>query len=175
MDEPKNITCEHEGLDTVITRKWIGAFAWVSLVFCIIWNGSVWLWPPASNPEEVDLIAKYLPFLPAVAGLILAYVTIAMFVNRTVIRAGQEEIRIQHGPLPWRGNLSVSSRDIYEIYVKDRKMERTGDVSSSYMVFELWANMEDRSSKKLMGGIWDRRQMEFIQQTLERTLGRSND
>ncbi len=175
IDKPKNITCEDDGLDTVITRRWMSAFAWVALVFCLIWNVSVWLWPSQSNPDEVDLIVKYLPFLPAVAGLILAYVTIALFVNRTVIRAGRKEIRITHGPLPWRGNLSVSSPEIHEIYVKDRKMKRTGDVSSSYMVFELWANMEDRSSKRLMGGIWDRRQMEFIQETLERTPGLSND
>lgn len=175
MDRPKNITCEHEGPDTVITRKWFSAWAWIFLVICVVWNGSTWIWHPASNPDEVDLVSKYLPFLPAFAGLILAYITIALFVNRTVIRAGEEEIRVKHGPLPWRGNVSVSSREIHEIYVKDRKMERSNGVSSHYMVYELWANMEDCSSKKLMGGICDRRQMEFIQQTLERTPGCSND
>jgi hypothetical protein len=169
MEKPSNITCEQEGLDTVITRKRFNPFAWTVLVFYIVCDVSIWFWHPAISADEGDLLASFAPILHGVIGLGLTYGMISLFMNRTVMRVGQRQLRVRHGPMPSRGNQILDAREITRFYVKDRVEHR--NALSTSVAFELWATMSDRPLKKLIGVMRDRKQAEFLQQALEKTPG----
>lgn len=63
------------------------------------------------RPFQHMLTTEHLAILGAVAGVV-AYFCLARIVNRTYVEISDQQVRVAHGPLPWRLGITLSTRDV---------------------------------------------------------------
>ena len=92
--------------------------AWILALFCVVWNGMVYsTFRQAFEAESFGSGGLLIPILHLAAGLVLAYVTLAMFLNLTVIRVDAASVMIQHLPVPWKDR-RCKIESILQLYVR---------------------------------------------------------
>ncbi len=72
----------------------------------------------------------------AIGSLLLTYVGIALFVNRTTITVDRNRLTVRNGPLPWWGRRELASKDVLRLYCRQVVSEDPDDDSrtASYLV-----------------------------------------
>lgn len=165
---PSCMTCEMEGPDFVITRRWFSHAAWVLLVVSIVWSAMVFFWYDHALSSTASLPEKIIPILHLVAGAALIYSVLGMFLNKTVIRVGGGQLSIRHGPVPWTGNATLDLSSIRQFYCKEITREANNGNGAFYL---LLAGLHDGTARKLMSTVMDGDQVLFVEQRLENALG----
>ncbi|MCA9210143.1 MAG: hypothetical protein KDA55_17415, partial [Planctomycetales bacterium] len=100
-------------------------------------------------------------------GVFLTYLTLSMFVNKTVIRVANGELSVRHGPLPWPGKRNLLAHEIQQLYVTEQ-MRRT---KHGYRyTYHLNAKMAHGEVVKLLSNLDTPDQGLFIEQKLEHHL-----
>lgn len=162
--QPKEITIQESMRGQQIRLRWFGPEYLAMAFFCLFWDGFlvVWYTIALSAPRGVDLVALLFPLLHVAAGVFITYTTLAGFLNTTTIELGDDKLRISHGPLPWKGNRELDSRELQQLFV----VEKTGNKGRRY--YELCALLKDNTKVHLISQSLDR--LRFIEQHIESLL-----
>jgi hypothetical protein len=137
-------------------------------VKCFLWNSFLvgFYWLALTSGDRFFMWLSVIFCAPHVAlGLLFVYATLALFLNRTVIKATSEFITVRHGPLPWWGNRSLPLDELEGLYCY--KHTRKDSVSVWYSV-----NALTKGAKKveLVTDLHKVAEALFIKQELERWL-----
>jgi len=163
---PRGIVVEDFGNSLEIRRRWFHAVFIFLAFFCVFWNGFMIAWHVIALSMGVWFMSLF-GLLHTAVGIGLAWYTLAGFLNTTTIRASRGLIEITTGPVPWRGNATLPTDDIDQIYCKEQVSHGKNGTSCSYQVLIVTkANVR----KPLLKGLPDADQALFVEQELERFL-----
>ncbi|MEI6537881.1 MAG: hypothetical protein WCN98_21250, partial [Verrucomicrobiaceae bacterium] len=165
---PPRITCQDDGTNMVITRRWRSAIVFFLIPFCIAWDSFLIFWYGMAFSGNAPWIMIIFPVGHVAVGVGLTYFALATMFNRTVIMAGQGSLRISSGPVPWGRNIDMSSSDIDQIFCKAKTRRNDNDSSPAY---EVWALLHNGSTLRLLGSDADQDQALFIEQKLNKAFG----
>jgi hypothetical protein len=165
---PGGVHVEERGRDLTIVRRW---FSWVYiflLFFCVMWNGMLVFFYSVIFAAGGPLVVKLFPLLHVAAGVFITYFTIAGFLNRTTFRVERDHLTVRHGPVPWRGNLDVSTMMLEQLFCTEQVSRGRNGTTVRYGVE---AVLKDGRHLKLATGLDAREQALFIEQAIEKHLG----
>lgn len=168
---PAGIRVEARGRDLTIVRRW---FSWVYLLllfFCVMWWGFLAVWYGLALTADAPLVFKLFPLLHVAAGVCLAYTTVAGFLNRTTFRIERDHLTVRHGPVPWRGNLDVSTLQLEQLFCTEKVTHGRNSTTTRYGVEAI---LKDGGHLKVVSSLDAREQALFIEQTIEAHLGIQN-
>ncbi|HEX6908764.1 MAG TPA: zinc ribbon domain-containing protein [Longimicrobium sp.] len=168
---PARVHVETRGRDLVVVRRWFSWTYLLLLVFCVIWFGFLATWYGIVFATDAPLAFKLFPLIHVAAGLVIAYLTLTGFLNRTTLRIERDHLTVRHGPLPWPGNLDVSTLQLEQLFCTQKISRGRNGVSLRYNVEAL---TRDGRHLKVVQGLDTREQALFIEQTLESHLGIKN-
>lgn len=153
---------------TMLSRRWFSPAVLFLIPFCIAWDSFLIFWYSMALSGKAPWIMAVFPIAHVAVGLGLTYYTLATLFNTTAIVAGRGNLGIQHGPLPWMGNVDLPTDNLNQLYCKE-KINR-GKNGPNYQ-YELWAATNDGGTRKLLGAGLTMEQALFIEQKLEHALG----
>lgn len=165
---PAGIHVDDRGRDLVIVRRW---FSWVYiflLLFCAVWDGMLLFFYGVIFAAGGPVWVMLFPILHVAAGVFITYFTLAGLVNRTTFTIERDHLSVRHGPLPWRGNLDVSTSSLEQLYCTEQEIRGRNGVTIRYGVD---AALRDGGHLKLAAGLDAREQALYIEQTIEKHLG----
>ncbi|MFC7338308.1 hypothetical protein ACFQY0_14025 [Haloferula chungangensis] len=149
-----------------ITRRWRSGMAWFLLFFTIFWNGFMIVWHTMALSSGMWHMSLF-GIIHTAVGIGLAYTVAASFLNSTAIRCQPGSIQIEHGPLPWKGNLTLDTNGLQQLYVSEKINRGKNGSSTSY---QLEAVLRDKRRKTLIKNLTDPDQALFIEQEIEELL-----
>jgi len=176
---PERITRELLPSGLRLSYRWLKPAAYFLVAFCVFWNGFLVIWYAAAT-ADLDLSKGFdallgprlmmllFPLLHVAVGIGLTYFTACLFVNRTIIDVSPREIRVQVGPLPWRGNVAVAPGQVAQVYREEIVRHTKNGRSVSY---HLSVATKDGRKLKLLSGVPSADQALFLEQEIERHLG----
>lgn len=164
---PKNIDLITEYDAIVLRRTWKSPVAYFLTFFSLFWNGFMVVWMTIAITKGQWAMAAF-GSIHATVGLVLIYVTLALFLNKTDIRIDSYNLSIKHYPLPWFGQIQLPVESIQQVYCKEKVSRNKNGTSITYDVHCLDHNT---FSKKLISGLNDQEQARFIEREIEKTLG----
>jgi hypothetical protein len=168
---PARVQVQVRGRDLTIVRRW---FSWgyvLLLVFCVIWFGFLAAWYGLAFLSDAPLLFKLFPLIHVAAGVFIAYLTLAGFVNRTTLAIERDHLTVHHGPLPWPGSLDVPTLQLDQLFCTQHVSRGRNGTTVRYNVEAL---LKDGRHVKVVQGLEAREQALFIEQTLEQHLGIRN-
>jgi hypothetical protein len=165
---PKGLSVDDWGPELTIIRRWFTWAAIFMVIFCVVWDGFLVAWYVVGMAAGAPLIMLLFPILHVAAGVFITYLTISLFVNRTVIRVAGGELTIRHGPLPWFGNHTLFGGDLEQLYCEEKMHRGKNSTSTTYSV---GAILRGGEKKELLSGLETPDQALYIEQQLERKLG----
>ena len=177
---PPRFTVEDNGQELVIRERWFQGSLFFLLFFVIAWDCFLvgWYWMlivPNGGldgpPGPFKWIFFVFPIIHVAVGAGLTYLVLAGFLNTTVIHVAEGLLTVRHGPLPWKGNLDLSTDGIEQIYCQSKITRNRDDGrTSTTSRFEVHAVAHEQKVK-LLGGLQEADHALFVEQRLERFLG----
>ncbi len=165
VELPRGMTVERGSRGILISRRWFGYHAFFLLFFSFIWNGFLLFWYTAAfSSDDPDIMMILFPIIHVAVGIGITYYTATLFLNRTNVGITRGELVIQHGPLPWAGNLALPARSIKQLFCK-RVVKR--NKNSTYYRYEVHALNEVGRRKRLLANLTTEEQAVFLEQELE--------
>ena len=153
-----------DGPPAQVSWTWRGIAAVFLVVWCVVWDGMLASFAlrliAGGEPAAVLMLSGH-----ALAGVAVTYLTAAMLVNRTTITVGSERVAVEHGPLPWRGQVDLPAPGVSQVYVTEVR-GRKGARS-----WTLHAELEDGTSVQLVSGLATPGRARFLEDWLEARLG----
>lgn len=162
-----------EGLDVVpcmdgvvIQKSWLNWTIAPLALFAIVWDSFLCFWySKVLEHPNPPLMAILFPIGHVAVGIGITYFVVASLVNKTVVVITRSSVKIATGPAPWIGNKEVRSDEITEVIVRERSANRG---SRKFTVMYADASRKER---KLLGGLGESEQAEFVAQMIRETLG----
>lgn len=165
---PPRFKVEEEPGVLRLSWRWFTMQTLLLLLFCIAWDSFLTFW------YGIALTAKNTPWIMVVfpighlaVGVGLTYSTIASLFNRSIVEVGLDTLRVRHGPIPWRGNVSLSAEDVVQVFCEESSSRTRSGVSVRYSVN---AVLHGNRTVRLLSGLEDRQQALYIEQAIERRL-----
>ncbi len=149
---------------TIRWRSWSPVHVFLAF-FCTFWDGFLIFWYYLAFTEDGPLMMKVFPLLHVMVGVVLTYVVITSFLNRTIVHVSRDELVIRHGPLPWWGNRRLKVREIQQLYCNRSSMEQ-----NSQWIYQLSAIMRDGRKLKLLSGFTDPDEPRYLEKILEERM-----
>jgi hypothetical protein len=148
----ENIDCHKDESGVTLSRPWFDWLAVAAVPFCLLWMGALALAYTLTLRRAVPAWIVHVMLAPfLVAGIYLAYATIARFVNRTRIHLAPGALVIRHGPLPWPGNRTIPVADVRQLCCKQTaNRDYTGD---TWVTHTLVATLDDGREIELLSRI----------------------
>ena len=165
---PKGIKVDESGPDLVIRRSWWTPVAIFLLFFCGAWDSFLVFWYSIAFSGRAPWIMIVFPVAHVAVGVGLTYFVLCCFLNSTRITVRGGVLKIQHGPLPWRGNREILEGDIDQIYCKLKERRGRQGTQDTYDVNTV---LTDNRKVTLLASLEDEDQALFIEQALEEHLG----
>jgi hypothetical protein len=160
---------EHSG-DLRIHWKWPVFVAIPLAFFSLAWDSFLVFWYfGLSRSENASLVFWMFPLGHVAVGLILPYVAIAFWVNRTFVEIAGAEITVTHRPLPWPGNRRVPVMEVRQLFCVERARQKG---SPTYAVM---ARLASGREVTLITGLSSDREARFLEERLERRIGLANE
>lgn len=164
---PLGIRVTHPSGQLEISRRWYSHGLWFLAFFCVFWNGFMVVWHWLALSQGAWFMSVF-GLLHTAVGIGILYVTLAGFLNTTVIRVRYGELSIQSGPIPFPGNTTLRADEIEQLYAKERRAHSNNGDSYRY---EVHAVKRDGHQQLLLKGLNEVEQALFIEQQLEQFLG----
>ncbi|MEO0447856.1 MAG: hypothetical protein AAF191_17440 [Verrucomicrobiota bacterium] len=116
---PASISESKDVRSITLTRAWKRSAVQLAFLtfFCIAWNSFLIFWYSMAFSTESPWIMKVFPIAHVAIGVGLTYFLFASYLNRTDIRIASSKIHIRTHPVPWRGNRTISTSQIAQIFV----------------------------------------------------------
>lgn len=167
---PRSIRVDDFGAELRLSRRWFNSSAFGLLIFTLFLSAMVGAFLglfiqgfARGTPPPLLALVLIAPFF--VIALSLAYITLAMFLNKTVVIATSSSLTTRHGPLRMRRSVSVSASNVEQVFVK------RSAPNNSNATYEVWARMVDDEDRELIADIPDFKAARYIEQEIERFLG----
>ncbi len=167
---PKGMTLQQQPDFLRVHWRWFSPAVFFLLFFCIIWNTFVFGFI-SNGPKITDLFSLFFnlfPLIHATVGIVIAYITLAMFINDTTLTVQNNQLSIRHAPLPWWGNQSVRTDELEQLYCREHVSHTKNGTTYSY---ELHAILRTGKQLKLLSGLDDPEKVFFVEQCVEDHLG----
>lgn len=164
---PGNFTLTEDSQEIIIEKKWFTMAHLGTLVFALLWNGFIYFFYIMMMKGNVSVIILLFPILHIVVGMWLLYYSICGFVNKTIIKAGNQEVSVRHIPLPWSGEKSIKKSCIRQLYILEQSRKHRGSIIYSYDVQVL---MDVDRCITLVKGLDTPEEAVFIEKKLEQFL-----
>ncbi|MBI5624469.1 MAG: hypothetical protein HY924_11885 [Elusimicrobia bacterium] len=173
VDMPKGVSVERDAVSMTIVRSWFHPVLFFLILFCVAWDSFLVFWYTAAlggrGPSGGGrLIMMIFPVGHVAVGLGLTYYVLCGFLNKTRIRVSRSELTVRHAPLPWRGEKTLSSHEVDQLFCEEKVTRGKNGPSTSYHV---GAVMRDGKRLDLLAGLQSSEQARFIEQEVERCLG----
>ncbi len=104
-------------------------------------------------------------------GLFLIYITLAGFLNTTVITVRQGYLTVVHVPLPWFQPPPLHTADIAQFFVRRQVVYAKGSMREIHSFYDVWAQLRQGREVQLIRYLGTPEQALFIEQELETFLG----
>lgn len=155
--------------------RWMHPAVLLLLIFTLFWNALLSLfWKTIFLSLEKDaVVAMAFGLLSApysLIGLGLAYFSLCLLVNRTSLQLDAENLTVQHGPLPWRGNVSLPRAEIRQFYV----MRKLGGSRKKKVLFDLNVILQSGEWVNLLRNQESGLEMKYLEFELEKEMGIEN-
>lgn len=164
---PSGIEVLDMGNALQISYKWFNPTFLFLLFFCVFWDGFMIVWHGISLASGAWFMSLF-GLLHTAVGIGLSYYTLAGFINRTTVNAGQGMLQIWHHPLPWWGNKQLMTHEVKQVYCRERVSHSDNGTSYSY---EVNAVFQDSRKETLLRNLAEPEQALYVEQTLEHYLG----
>lgn len=100
-----------------------------------------------------------------IVSFFVMYYSMAKLINTTQIRVSQQEIKVQHRPVPFSSNLTLKKEDVTQLYVAQHRVgHRYYMYASTYQINAVLANKEVVT---LVKGLHYPQQGRFIENKIE--------
>jgi hypothetical protein len=171
---PAKFQIEDDLRTLTISWRWLHPRVFFLLPFAIAWNAFLVGWYSmagggmASMPFGFRLIFLIFPIGHVAVGLGLIYAVATMLLNRTWVRLADEQLTVEHGPLPWPG-MTIPIAEISQLFVKFGGPRRADGVPTS-IAYSLEAQLKDGSTRTLLKYVQDVEEARYLEQTLEKRL-----
>lgn len=117
--------------------------------------------PPDSPQAWLGLAFALVPLLVPWA---MSYTVLAGFLNTTTLTLEPERLRIQHGPLPWRGGRVLQRSEVAQFYCKKHLRRSEHGLHRS---FALWMRDQQGRDHLLLKNFWKAEQPLWLEEQLE--------
>jgi hypothetical protein len=149
-----------------VSWRWFSAAVFFLVPFTLFWNGimvsmTFGMTDGFAHPERL-LIALVVPHVWVGVGL--TYYCLTLFLNSTTVEFHEGSLRVQHGPLFWRGNRKLGPGEVQQLFVVEKRGSK-GSVS-----FELCGLLRDGKRLKLISGLSDEASARFLEVKLEQAM-----
>jgi len=168
MDKPQRVTIEGD----TIRWNWyraaslamgVVALVWIGISCGVLYSASGAMAAVMNTPLAWPILI--VPFMFVACSLWIAYMTLALFINHTVVTIIPNVFSIQHGPLPWRGVRPVDPATIEEIWIQEYRFTKGA------RPWRLKARLASGRKLTLLWGMESREHGAWFQQVLESQLG----
>jgi hypothetical protein len=142
---PKEVTLHKKDDRMELSWRW---FSWKYLplvFFCIAWDGFLCFWYSIAFSTGAPWIMIVFPIAHLAVGVGLTYYTLAGFLNRSHVVVDRNTFSVNHGPLPWLGNLSVPVSQVKQLYCKEKRGKQT--------TYQLSVVLNDGRKKDLLSNL----------------------
>jgi len=171
---PKKLKVEETVQGLQFTRPWFSPVHIFFAFFCVFWDGFLIVWYPigltvAGGPGSGPGLMMFLfPLIHVAVGVGLTYYTICGFVNRTILNVSDTTLSIEHKPLPWRGNRSLGTSNLKQLYC-ERKVSRSKNGTT--VTYNLNAILTNGEKHQLLTGLPQQDIAIYLEQQIEKRLG----
>jgi len=160
--------------EMTLPRRRVRAHHVFMLFFAIAWDAFLVFWYFGPMSSSGGLLFKIFPLVHVAVGVGITYSVLAGFLNSTMISVSQGQLRVHHGPLPWRGNRRLSRNDVTQLFVRETetntRSRNTGRVSVTFS-YQLCAVDADAREITLLRGLENPAQARYLEHAFERHLG----
>lgn len=166
--EPEHISIKVSGDQLLLRFRWHRSI--VALLISLFWMGfTIFGFAVGLSNADANSRAElvFISLLPLAFNISFAYVSIAGWLNSTIISVNQDQLSVVHTPVPWRSPSPVESSRIHQI---DCVFKQGRKGSGSYTVTAI----TDWEQVKLLRGLSFDYAM-YIKQAIETHLGITND
>lgn len=169
IPQPENMLVENQGEELVLNWPWFSlATTLFFTCFTVTWNGFLFFWyATALSSNNTPVVMIVFPLGHVAAGIGLAYYTLALYLNRTIVRASGKHIHMAHHPLPWPGQRTLKSKDITQLFCRKKVYHTKNGTQVAYQVYAI---LKNRKEQKLVE-VSDPEQAQYIEQQIEKKLG----
>ncbi len=169
MDDSPTIP---EGLDVIpagdgvtVRRVWLTWKIIPLALFAVFWDSFLFFWySSALKSPNAPLMTILFPLGHVAVGVGITYYAFASLFNKTDIGISSSGVTVMTGPVPWLGNRRVQADDITAVLVRERSFDR------SRRYYNLMYADQSRKERKLVTGLAESEQAEFIAQVVRHTL-----
>ena len=165
---PRGLSISETDYDLTIARKWFSGNTIVSGIAAAVWcKFSVDLAQSAVQSPRLKEAVIALSFL--CVGAYLVYHTVAHLLNTTRIAVGRGLLSVRTGPIPWRGNVSIQSRDVVQVFCEEyvSKSHKARRYARNYTVYAI---AQDHARIKLVKNLLSKEEALYIEERVERFL-----
>lgn len=151
----------------VVRWRWLTWVALIFIPFTLFWNGVLLTMAFAgtegfTHPERL-LFGLLIPHVWV--GIGFSYFTLASFLNSTEVRFNNGMLHVKHGPLPWRGQHHLQTREVAQLFVLEKRSSRRATT------YDLCALLSDGKRISLLSSLTDEGQARFLELRLEQVMG----
>ncbi len=165
---PRGFSVEDTGSRYVVVRRWCAATWIVVFCFAIAWNGFLLFWYRMALSEGAPWIMVVFPVAHVAVGIGLLYVSLAGLLNRTTVEVAGGTLSVRHGPIPWRGDVTLEADRIAQVCCEARSSRRSDDARNTYLVT---AVLREGGRVRLLTGLTDVEHALYVEQRIEERLG----
>lgn len=163
---PKRYQVDNFGGTLTIRYRWWTPAILFLVFFAVLWNGFMIGWHSIALSSGAWFMSCF-GLIHTAVGVFLIYLCLACILNTTTIRVDSGQLSIRHHPLPWRGNRTLDSRSIRQLFVKSKTSHSKNGTSTTY---ELHAVTQTDGQEELITGLQEQDQALFLEQEIERHL-----
>ena len=147
-----------------ISFSWRTPAMWFLLIFCLIWDSVTLLFAFTG--------AGFFIIFHALAGLFITWWTLTRFTNTTRVTVDRQNLRMEHGPVPWPFSKDklIPARALVQLYV-DKSSVKQNDQST----YRLMAKLDTGAEVKLIDAEPDKQLLLDLERAIETYLDITND
>lgn len=165
METPDGFRLYERDGRLVIRRNWFSGSSYVLLAISI---GILAIGYYTAIVQEKGTFGVW---LLVIAAIVLTYVNLCSFINRTDVLISSEIIQVKIGPLPWRMTVSVDPIEISQVFCKRHSYSTD---NRNRIEFQLVSSMKDGSEVVLIKDTQTPQKGRFFERKIEEVLGIQN-
>jgi hypothetical protein len=174
VPRPNSIVLDQTASGIRLTYRWFNPMLIFLACFCIAWDGFLVAWYSMGlggffngAPGPMAWLFFLFPIGHVAVGVALTYYTLAGFVNRTLIDVSHDELQVWNGPVPWKGNKTLSAADVDTIY----STLNVGRSRNNQNLFCVSALLKDGRTATIISSLPSAQEARYIERTIEEFLG----
>lgn len=167
LSVPKGVEIHYIENGLQLIRRWFSPIIMFMTLFCLFWDGFMVFWFYTAISQGQWMMAVF-GIIHGLVGLGLTYYVIGGYINKTYITVSYGALNICHKPLPFPGNKVIPTRDLKQLYSKQR-ISHTRNGTSVY--YEVYVLTHTGKKEKLLSGLRVSEEALFIEQEIEKYLG----